>query len=64
MGNMLAKLSCMFRLCGCLDSRNSLTGYEFTLFGSAITISWKVNLQHVVALPSIEAEYIVVIEAV
>jgi hypothetical protein len=31
---------------GCMDTRKSLTGYVFTLFGTAIT--WKANLQSVV----------------
>lgn len=44
------------------DRRRSLTGYVFTLFGN--TVSWKASLQHIVALPSTEAEYIGVTEAV
>lgn len=37
----------------CLDTRKSLTGYVFTAFGTAI--SWKANLQKVVALSTTEA---------
>ena len=47
---------------GCLDFRKSLTGYIFTAFGT--TISWKANLQKVVALSSTEAEYMALIEAI
>ncbi|KAL5563212.1 hypothetical protein UlMin_032959 [Ulmus minor] len=39
---------------GDLDKRRSLTGYIFTLFGC--TISWKAQLQPVVALSTTEAE--------
>ena len=46
----------------CLDSRKLITGYVLTLFGGAV--SWKSNLQYVVALSSTEAGYIAVIEAV
>ncbi|KAF2314833.1 hypothetical protein GH714_036850 [Hevea brasiliensis] len=45
-----------------LDKRRSLTGYLFTLFRSAI--SWKATLQAIVALSTIEAEYIALAEAV
>ncbi|MDV3194008.1 MAG: Ty1/Copia family ribonuclease HI, partial [Sweet potato little leaf phytoplasma] len=45
-----------------LDKRRSLTGYIFTFFGNVI--SWKSNLQSVVALSSTEAEYIALSEAV
>lgn len=44
------------------DNRKSQSGYLFTLFGSAI--SWKSNLQSVVALSTTEAEYIALAEAV
>ena len=47
---------------GCLDTRKSLTGYIFTAFGTAI--SWKANLQKVVALSTTEAEYIALTEAI
>jgi len=47
---------------GNLDRRRSLTGYAFTL--SDCVISWKVALQSTVALSTIEAEYIPVIETV
>ena len=47
---------------GCLDSRKSITGYVFTVFGSAV--SWKGSLQKVVALSTTEAEYIALTEAV
>jgi len=39
-----------------LDQRRSLLGYIFTLYNSAI--SWKATLQSIVALSTIEAEYI------
>ena len=47
---------------GSLDTRKSQTGYVFTVFGSAI--SWKANLQAVVALSTTEAEFMAVTEAV
>ena len=47
---------------GCLDSRNSLTGYVFTAFGT--TISWRATLQKVVALSSTEAKYMALTEAI
>ena len=47
---------------GDLDKRRSLTGYAFTLGGSAV--SWKASLQLVVALSTIEAEYIAVTEVI
>ena len=46
----------------CLDTRNSLTSYVFTTFGT--TISWKASLQKVVALSSIEAEYMDLTQAI
>ena len=45
-----------------LDRRRSYTGYVFQLWNS--TISWKANLQLVVALSTIEVEYIAVTEAI
>ena len=45
-----------------LDSRKSQTGYVYKLYGSAIT--WKSTLQSVVALSTIEAEYIAMTEAI
>ncbi|XP_073137926.1 secreted RxLR effector protein 161-like [Henckelia pumila] len=47
---------------GNLDTRKSLTGYIFTLYGTAVT--WKSTLQSVVALSTTEAEYIAVSEAI
>ena len=47
---------------GDLDRRRSLSGYLFTLCGSAI--SWKSALQSVVALSTTEAEYIAAAEGV
>lgn len=47
---------------GDLDRKRSLTGYTFTLCGSAI--SWRAVLQSVVALSTTEAEYMAAIEAV
>ncbi|XP_073138957.1 secreted RxLR effector protein 161-like [Henckelia pumila] len=47
---------------GILDTRNSLTGYVFTFYGT--TITWKSNLQSVVALSTTEAEFIAVTEAI
>ncbi|XP_047939204.1 secreted RxLR effector protein 161-like [Salvia hispanica] len=44
------------------NNRRSQTGYIFNLYGTAI--SWKSGLQHVVALSTTEAEYIVITEAV
>lgn len=45
-----------------LDKRRSLSGYVFTVGGNVV--SWKSRLQHVVALSTIEAEYIFLTEAV
>lgn len=47
---------------GSLDTRRSLIVNAFTTLGGCI--SWKSNLQKVVALSSIEAEYIVATEAI
>lgn len=47
---------------GRMDSRKSISGYVFTMFGT--TISWKATLQKVVALSTTEAEYIALTEAV
>ncbi|XP_073133754.1 secreted RxLR effector protein 161-like [Henckelia pumila] len=47
---------------GNIDTRKSITGYVFKLYGTAIT--WKSNLQSVVALSTTEAEYIASTEAV
>ncbi|KAK3010846.1 hypothetical protein RJ639_011525 [Escallonia herrerae] len=47
---------------GDLDRRTSLTGYIFTF--SNCVISWKATLQTIVALSTIEAEYIAATEAV
>ena len=44
-----------------LDNMKSQSGYIFTLYGT--TISWKPNLQSVVALSTTEAEYISLTEA-
>ncbi|KAL2241729.1 UNVERIFIED_CONTAM: Retrovirus-related Pol polyprotein from transposon TNT 1-94 [Sesamum indicum] len=43
------------------DSRKSTTSYVFTLCGACI--SWKSQLQHIVALSTTEAEYIATTEA-
>ena len=43
------------------DRRRSTIGYVFTVGGT--TVSWISKLQKVVALSSIEAEYVVAIEA-
>ncbi|KAL0345495.1 UNVERIFIED_CONTAM: Retrovirus-related Pol polyprotein from transposon TNT 1-94 [Sesamum radiatum] len=43
------------------DSRRSTTSYVFTLCGACI--SWKSQLQNIVALPTTEAEYIATTEA-
>ena len=45
-----------------LDYRRSLTGYIFTLGGSAI--SWRATLHSTIAFSTIEAEYMVATEAV
>ncbi|KAL5546738.1 hypothetical protein UlMin_006425 [Ulmus minor] len=47
---------------GDLDKRRSLIGYVFTLFGC--TMSWKAQLQPVVALSTMEAEYIAATEGI
>lgn len=39
-----------------LDIKKSLIGFIFSLYGTVIT--WKASLQYVVALSTIEAEYI------
>ena len=43
-----------------IDSRKSTTGFVFTLGGTAI--SWASNLQKIVTLSTIEAEYVATIE--
>lgn len=45
-----------------LDNRRSHTGFFFTLFGSVV--SWKSNLQSVVALSTTKTEYMAVTEAI
>jgi len=47
---------------GNVDTRKSLTGYVFTLYGTAI--SWKASQQSVVVLSTIEAEYMALAEGV
>ncbi|XP_038885927.1 secreted RxLR effector protein 161-like [Benincasa hispida] len=47
---------------GDLDKRHSLSGYVFLLGNNLI--SWKATLQHVVALSTIEAEFIALSEVV
>ncbi|XP_068667674.1 secreted RxLR effector protein 161-like [Aristolochia californica] len=46
---------------GDIDGRKSTTGYVYTL--GATTVSWVSKLQKIVALSTIEAEYVVVTEA-
>ena len=46
---------------GDIDSRKSTTEFVFTLGGTAI--SWVSNLQKIVTLSSIEAEYVAATEA-
>ena len=47
---------------GNVDIRKSLSGFVFTLFGTAVT--WKANQQSVVALSTTQAEYIALVEGV
>lgn len=47
---------------GCIDTRKSITGYVFTMFGTSV--SWKAYLQHVVALATTEAENIAITEGI
>ena len=47
---------------GSIDTRKSLSGYLFTVCQG--TVSWKANLQTVVALSTAEAEYMAITEAV
>jgi hypothetical protein len=47
---------------GNVDTRKSLSGFVFTLYGTAI--SWKANQQSVVALSTTQAEYIALVEGV
>ncbi|CAM8974914.1 unnamed protein product [Rhodiola kirilowii] len=47
---------------GNVDTRKSQTGLVFTVFGTAV--SWKANLQKVVALSTTEAEFMAITEAV
>ena len=48
-------------MAGDVDGKKSTTGYVYTLGGTMI--SWVLKLQKIVALSTIEAEYVVVIEA-
>ena len=52
---------CDSDFCGDLDKRRSLLGYCFTLFGNIV--SWKSSLQSIVALSTIEAEFMALTEA-
>lgn len=45
-----------------IDTGKQLTWYIFTIHGT--TVSWKSTLQHVVALSTIEEQYIIVTKAV
>ena len=47
---------------GSLDTRKSLIGYMFTIYGGAV--NWKANLQSMVALSTTKAEYIVVTKVI
>uniref|UniRef100_A0A803P4T0 Retrovirus-related Pol polyprotein from transposon TNT 1-94 n=1 Tax=Cannabis sativa TaxID=3483 RepID=A0A803P4T0_CANSA len=47
---------------GSINTRRSITEYAFTVLGGCI--SWKANLQKVVALSSIEAKYMAATEAI
>ena len=47
---------------GNVDTRKSLSGFVFTLFGT--TVTWKANRQLVVALSTTQAEYIALVEGV
>ncbi|CAJ2668093.1 unnamed protein product [Trifolium pratense] len=47
---------------GNIDTRKSLSGFVFTLFGTAVT--WKANQQSAVALSTTQAEYIALVEGV
>ena len=51
-----------FDYAGDLDKIRSLTGYVFMLCGNAI--SWKANLQSIVALSTTKTEYIAITEVV
>ena len=51
-----------FDFAGDLDKRKSISGYMFML--NMCIVSWKATLQPIVALSSIEAEFIVATEAV
>jgi hypothetical protein len=48
-------------MAGDKDSRRSTTGYVFTIGGTIV--SWILKLQKVVSLSTIEAEYVVAVEA-
>ncbi|MCI01408.1 aspartyl-tRNA synthetase, partial [Trifolium medium] len=45
-----------------IDTRKSLSGFVFTLFGT--TVTWKANQQSVVAILTTQAEYIALVERV
>ncbi|WJX45133.1 hypothetical protein P8452_32036 [Trifolium repens] len=47
---------------GNVDTRKSLSGFVFTLFGTAVT--WKANQQSVVVLSTTQAEYTALVEGV
>lgn len=47
---------------GDVDRRRSITGYLFTLYGNLV--SWKANLQSIVALSTTESEYIALTKAI
>ena len=47
---------------GNMDTRKSLSGFVFTLYG--MTISWKANKKYVVTLSTTQAEYISLVKGV
>ncbi|XP_073046238.1 secreted RxLR effector protein 161-like [Primulina eburnea] len=47
---------------GNIDTRKSLSGFIFTMYGTAV--SWKATLQSVVALSTTESEYIALTEGI
>ncbi|KAL9168477.1 hypothetical protein ABFS82_04G017700 [Erythranthe guttata] len=69
LGLLFSKCKTESELCGyvdsnfanCRDSRKSSTSYVFTLNGSCV--SWKSQLQSIVALSTTEAEYVATTEA-
>lgn len=62
MQSFMCKAMWIVTMMDALDTRKSMTGYIFTVYGGAVSL--KSSLQKVVALSTTEAEYIASTEAI